>query len=68
MEGYYAGIVGKHGNEKLIGKYVREQRGKCEKLHSDYQLPLFWQEKEKTLLAIKIFNMSFGMSFFISQI
>ncbi len=40
-DGYYAGTVGKHGNEDMIGKYVKGQGGTYQKLHSDYQLSLF---------------------------
>ena len=40
-DGYYASTVGKHGNEEVIGKYVKEQDGKYQKLYSDYQLSLF---------------------------
>ena len=40
-DGYFASSVGKHGNEEMIGKYVKGQGGKYQKLHSDYQLALF---------------------------
>ena len=40
-DGYFASTVGKHGNEEMIGKYVKGQGGKYQKLHSDYQLALF---------------------------
>ena len=44
-DGYFASTVGKHGNEELIGKYVKNQgnmRDKgYKKLHCDYQLALF---------------------------
>jgi REP element-mobilizing transposase RayT len=40
-DGYFASTVGKHGNEDMIGKYVKEQGGSYQKLHSDYQLTLF---------------------------
>ena len=41
-DGYYVGTVGKHGNESVIGKYVREQGSEADykKLHSQ-QLSLF---------------------------
>jgi len=40
-DGYYAGMVGKYGNEDMIGKYVKGQGGTYQKLSSDYQLSLF---------------------------
>ncbi len=40
-DGYFAGTVGKHGNEKMIGAYVKEQGLTYNKLHGDYQLVLF---------------------------
>ena len=40
-DGYFASTVGKHGNEKIIGNYVKGQGGDYQKLHSDYQLALF---------------------------
>ncbi len=40
-DGYFAGTVGKHGNEKMIGTYVKEQGHVYTKLHGDYQLALF---------------------------
>ena len=40
-DGYFAGTVGKHGNEKMIGAYVKEQGHTYTKLHGDYQLALF---------------------------
>jgi putative transposase len=40
-DGYFAGTVGKHGNEKMIGAYVKEQGLTYAKLHGDYQLVLF---------------------------
>ena len=40
-DGYYAGTVGKHGDEAMIGKYVKGQGGEYQKLHSDHQLALF---------------------------
>ena len=41
-DGYFASSVGKHGDENMIGKYVKNQ-GKKEykKLYADYQLALF---------------------------
>ena len=40
-DGYFASSVGKHGNETIIGNYVKGQGGDYQKLHSDYQLVLF---------------------------
>ena len=40
-DGYFASTVGKHGDETMIGKYVKGQGGTYQKLHSDYQLSLF---------------------------
>jgi len=41
-DGYFAGTVGKHGNETAIGNYVREQGQEQEykPLHVDHQLAL----------------------------
>ncbi len=40
-DGYFASTVGKHGDETMIGNYVKGKGGKYQKLHSDYQLALF---------------------------
>ncbi len=40
-DGYFASTVGKHGNEKNIGKYVKDQGKQYTKLHEDKQLMLF---------------------------
>jgi len=40
-DGYFASTVGKHGDETMIGKYVKGQGGEYQKLHSDHQLALF---------------------------
>ncbi|MEA1891035.1 MAG: IS200/IS605 family transposase [Pseudomonadota bacterium] len=40
-DGYFASTVGKHGDENMIGKYVKGQGGEYQKLHSDHQLALF---------------------------
>ncbi|NHB97021.1 IS200/IS605 family transposase [Photorhabdus stackebrandtii] len=40
-DGYFARTVGKHGNEQMIGKYVKNQGKEYNKLHSDYQFTLF---------------------------
>ena len=40
-DGYFGSSVGKHGNEDMIGKYVKNQGMEYEKLHEDRQLALF---------------------------
>jgi putative transposase len=40
-DGYFASTVGKHGDEKMIGRYVKNQGESYQKLHEDYQLALF---------------------------
>ena len=41
-DGYFAGMVSKHGDESVIANYVISQgRNDYEKLHEDYQLKLF---------------------------
>ena len=40
-DGYFASTVGKHGDENMIGKYVKGQGGNYRRLHADYQLSLF---------------------------
>jgi len=40
-DGYFGRSVGKHGNEDMIGKYVKNQGMEYEKLHEDRQLALF---------------------------
>jgi REP element-mobilizing transposase RayT len=40
-DGYFAGTVGKHGNETTIGRYVRGQGQDYQQLHVDHQLTLF---------------------------
>ena len=40
-DGYFASTVGKHGNEQMIGNYVRKQGNTYQKLHEDRQLALF---------------------------
>ena len=40
-DGCFASTVGKHGNEAMIGKYVKSQGGEYRQLHSDQQLALF---------------------------
>ena len=40
-DGYFASTVGKHGDEAMIGNYVKGQGGTYQKLDSDHQLALF---------------------------
>ena len=40
-DGFFASMVGKHGDETMIGKYVRDQGKTYEQLHSDHQLTMF---------------------------
>jgi len=40
-DGYFASTVGKHGDEGMIAKYVKNQGGNYKKLHEDRQLLLF---------------------------
>jgi REP element-mobilizing transposase RayT len=40
-DGYFASTVGKHGDETMIGRYVKSQGKDYHKLHSDHQLTLF---------------------------
>ena len=40
-DGYFASTVGKHGNEDMIGKYVKNQGMEYQKLHENNQLVLF---------------------------
>ena len=41
-DGYFASTVGKHGNEMMIGKYVKSQGDDTYKaIHKDHQLSLF---------------------------
>ena len=40
-DGYFASTVGKHGDESMISKYVKNQGKSYEQLHSDHQLALF---------------------------
>ena len=40
-DGYFASTVGRHGDENMIGKYVKEQGKEYNKLHEDRQLELF---------------------------
>ncbi len=40
-DGYFASTVGKHGDENMIGKYVKNQGNTYEKLHEDRQLAMF---------------------------
>ena len=40
-DGYFTSTVGKHGDENMIGKYVKNQGNNYQKLHVDHQLALF---------------------------
>ena len=40
-DGYFAGTVSKHGDETMIGNYVKNQGKEYIKLHGDHQLALF---------------------------
>ena len=40
-DGYFASTVGKHGDEAMIGKYVKNQGKQYQKLYSDHELALF---------------------------
>ncbi len=41
-DGYFASTVGKHGDENMIGKYVKNQGNEYSKLHEDRQLAFFF--------------------------
>jgi len=40
-DGYFSSTVGKHGDEEMIGRYVKNQGKAYHKLHSDHQLAPF---------------------------
>ena len=40
-DGYYASTVGKHGNENMIGNYVKQQGCMYQQLYENQQLALF---------------------------
>ena len=40
-DGYFASTVGKHGDESMIGKYVKNQGMEYSKLHEDRQFAFF---------------------------
>ena len=40
-DGYFASTVGKHGDEQMIGHYVKKQGNTYQQLHRDTQLALF---------------------------
>jgi REP element-mobilizing transposase RayT len=40
-DGYFASSVGKHGDESMIQKYVKNQGKKYNELHKDSQLVMF---------------------------
>ena len=37
-DGYFASTVGKHGDESMIGSYVKKQGGQYQKIHNDQKL------------------------------
>jgi len=39
-DGYFASTVGRHGNENMIGDYVKQQGQTYHQLHQDHQLAL----------------------------
>ena len=40
-DGYFASTVSKHGDENMIGNYVKNQGQKYTKIHTNHQLALF---------------------------
>ena len=40
-DGYFASTIGKHGNEKMISTYVKDQGKEYTKLHENRQLTVF---------------------------
>ena len=40
-DGYFVSTVSKHGNERVIERYIKEQGKEYELLHKDYQLCMF---------------------------
>lgn len=40
-DGYFASTVGKHGDEKMIGNYVKNQGNQYNKIYEDRQLAFF---------------------------
>ena len=40
-DGYFASTVGKHGDENMIAKYVKNQGGEYKTMHKGQQLVLF---------------------------
>ena len=40
-DGYFASTVGKHGDEQMIGQYVKKRGKAYQQLHRDNQLALF---------------------------
>ena len=40
-DGYFGSTVGKHGDENMIGEYVKKQGNEYSKLYEDRQLALF---------------------------
>ena len=41
IDGYFASTVGKHGDEHMIGRYVKNQGNEYTKLYDDRQLSFF---------------------------
>ncbi len=40
-DGYFTSTIGKHGNDNMIGRYVKNQGKEYKKLHENYQLTFF---------------------------
>jgi putative transposase len=40
-DGYFASTVGRHGNENMIGNYVKSHEKQYQKWHEDHQIGLF---------------------------
>ena len=40
-DGYFVSSLGKHGDEVMIAKYVKNQGGKYQELYKDHQLVFF---------------------------
>jgi putative transposase len=40
LTGYFASTAGKHGDESMIRKYVKNQGNNYEQLHCDHQLAM----------------------------
>jgi hypothetical protein len=48
-------MVGKHGDEQMLGKYVQNRGKAYQKLHADYQLSLFRAKIPRCLRGFFIF-------------